>query len=138
MLRSSIRWHEVDSLHVCHSVALDTAEIKFQIPESLTGSIYYADALSSILQSKVAKEKYILPGEALVNPAGDFLVSFGDGNSVRVFAIRQQGIEPKPVLSVPTNLESNVVMVQWALGQHVREWESELQVLQKLAYRNPR
>jgi hypothetical protein len=50
---------------------------------------------------------------------------------VRIFAIKQQGIEPKLALSAATNLESNVVMVQWALGKHVREWESELQSLQK-------
>jgi len=115
--------------HVCRDG--DTYEIKFPIPESLTGPAYHADTLLSLLQSKVAKDNYILPGEALLNPAGDFLVAFGYSPPVRIFGIRPQAIEPKPVLSVPTTLESNVVMVQWALGRHVREWESKLQALQE-------
>jgi hypothetical protein len=121
--------------HVCRDG--DTYEIKFPVPESLTGPTYHADTLSSLLQLKVAKDNYILPGEALLTPAGDFLVAFGYGDSVRIFAIKQQGIEPKPVLSAATNLESNVVMVQWALGRHVREWESELQSLQKIHWPEP-
>ena len=58
-------------------------------------------------------------------------MSFGYRLPVRIFGIKPQGIESKPALSVPTTLESNVVMVQWALGKHVREWESEPQSLQK-------
>jgi hypothetical protein len=115
--------------HVC--LGGDTYEIKFPIPESLTGPTYHSDTLLSLLQSKAAKDSFILPNEALLTPAGDFLVAFGYGDSVRIFAIKQQGIEPEPVLSAPTNLESNVVMMQWALGKHVREWESELQSLQQ-------
>ena len=57
-------------------------------------------------------------------------MAFGYGDSVRIFATKPQGIEPKPALSASSNRESNVVMVQWALGKHVREWESELQSLQ--------
>jgi hypothetical protein len=120
---------DFNSPHVCGDG--DTYDIKFPIPESLTGPTYHADTLSSLLQSKVAKDNYILPGEALLTPAGDFLVAFGYSPPVRIFGIKPQGIEPKPALSVPTNLESNVVMVQWALGKHVREWESELQSLQR-------
>jgi hypothetical protein len=41
-------------------------------------------------------------------------VAFGYSPPVKIFAIKQQGIEPKPVLSASTNLEANVVMVQWA------------------------
>ena len=114
--------------HVCGDG--DTYEIKFPIPESLTGPTYHAGTLSSLLQSKLAKDNGILPGEALLTPAGDFLVAFGYGESARIFGIKQQGIELKPALSASTKLESNVVMVQWALGKHVREWESELQSLQ--------
>lgn len=77
----------------------------------------------------MAKDNNIVPTEALLTPAGDFLVDLTYG--VRIFAIKQQGIEPKLVLSAATNLESNVVMVQWALGKHTREWESELQSLQQ-------
>lgn len=113
--------------HVCHDG--QTYEIKFPIPESLTGPTYHADTLSLLLQSKVAKDNNIVPTDALLTPAGDFLVDLSYG--VRIFAIKQQGIEPKLALSAATNLESNVVMVQWALGKHVREWESELQSLQK-------
>jgi hypothetical protein len=58
---------------------------------------------------------------------------FSYGEAVRVYGIKQQAIEPKPALSVltSTSLGSgfNVVMVQWALGKHVPEWESELQSL---------
>ncbi|MGA3172686.1 MAG: hypothetical protein ABSE62_16920, partial [Chthoniobacteraceae bacterium] len=135
LAKSWVLASDFNTPHVCRGG--DTYEIKFPIPESLTGSTYHADTLSLILQSKVAKENYILSGEALLNPAGDFLVSFGYGDPVRVFAIRPQGVEPKPALSVPTNLAANVVMVQWALGRHVGEWESELQLLQKTRLPEP-
>lgn len=50
---------------------------------------------------------------------------FSHGEPVRVYAMKQQAIEPKPALSVLTaaSLSSgfNVVMIQWALGKHVRE-----------------
>ena len=59
---------------------------------------------------------------------------FSYAEPVRIFGIKQQALESKPALSVFTshNLGGgfNVVMVQWALGKHVREWESELQSLQ--------
>ena len=112
--------------HVCRDG--QTYEIKFPIPESLTGPTYHADTLLSILQSKWAKDNKIVSTEALLTPAGDFLVDLSYG--VRIYARKRQGIEPKPALSA-ANLESNVVMVQWALGKHVREWESELQSLQE-------
>jgi hypothetical protein len=91
----------------------------------------------SLLKSKVAKDNYILPGEAVLTPAGDFLMASGHefsyGEAVRVYALKQQAIEPGPALSVltSTSLGSgfNVAMVQWALGKHVPEWESELQSL---------
>jgi hypothetical protein len=113
--------------HVCGDG--DRYEIKFPIPESLTGPTYHASALLSLLESKAAKDDYILPGEALLTPAGDFLVALGHefshGEPVRVYAMKQQAIEPKPALSVLTaaSLSSgfNVVMIQWALGKHVRE-----------------
>ena len=120
---------DYSSPHVCGDG--QAYEIKFPVPESLTGPTYHASTLVSLLKSKVAEDNYILPGEALLTPGGDFLVAFGYSPPVRIFAIKQQRIEPKPALSAPTNLESNVVMVQWALGKHVREWESELQSLQK-------
>lgn len=126
---------DFNSPHVCGGG--DTYEIKSPIPQSLTGPTYHADTLSSVLQSKVAKDNYIVPGEAILAPAADFLVSLGYSPPVRIFAIKQQGIEAKPVLSVPLTLESNVVMVQWALGKHVREWESELQSLQKTHLKEP-
>jgi hypothetical protein len=113
--------------HVC--LGGDTYVIKFPIPGSLTGPTYHADTLSSFLQSKVAKDNNLVPTESLLTPAGDFLVDLSNG--VRVFAIKQEGLEPKPALSAATNLETNVVMVQWALGRHVREWEAELQSLQE-------
>jgi len=118
--------------HVCRDG--QTYEIKFPIPESLTGPTYHADTLLSILQSKWAKDNNIVPTEALLTPAGDFLLDLSYG--VSIFAIKQQGIEPKPALSA-ANRESNVVMVQWALGKHVREWESELQSLQKMRLPEP-
>jgi len=123
------------SPHVCGDGG--TYEIKFPIPESLTGPTYHANDLVSLLKSKAAKDNYILPGEALLTPAGDFLVAFGYSPPVKIFAIKQQGIEPKPVLSASTNLEASVVMVQWALGKHVSEWEFELQSLQKTALPEP-
>jgi hypothetical protein len=119
--------------HVCHDGK--TYEIKFPIPESLTGPTYHARTLLSILQSKWAKDNNIVPTDALLTPGGDFLLDLSYG--VRIFAIKQQGIEPKLALSAATNLESNVVMVQWALGKHVREWESELQSLQKTRLPEP-
>jgi hypothetical protein len=121
------------SPHVCGDG--DTYEIKFPVPESLIGSTYHADTLLSLLQSKVAKDNNLVPNEALLTTAGDFLVDLSYG--ARVFAIKPQGIEPKPALPPSTNLESNVVMVQWALGKHVREWESELQSLQKIHLPEP-
>jgi hypothetical protein len=112
--------------HVCHDGK--TYEIKFPIPESITGPTYHADTLLSLLQSNGAKDNHTVATEALLSPAGDFLVDLSYG---AIFSIKQRGIEPKPVLAPSTNLESNVVMVQWALGKHVREWEAELQSLQK-------
>jgi len=122
--------------HVC--LGGDTYKIKFPIPESLTGPTYHPSTLLSLLKSKVATDNFILPNGALLTPAGDFLVAFGHEFSyaepVRIFGIKQQALESKPALSVFTshNLGGgfNVVMVQWALGKHVREWESELQSLQ--------
>ncbi len=127
---------DLNSPHVCGDGF--TYKIKFPIPESLTGSTYHASTLLSLLKSKVATDNFILPNEALLTPAGDFLVAFGhdfsNGEPVRIFGIKQQALEPKPALSVFTssNLGGgfNVVMVQWALGKHVREWESELHSLQ--------
>jgi hypothetical protein len=118
---------DFDAPHVC--LGGETYVIKFPIPESLAGPTYHADTLLLLLQSKVAKDNNLVPTEALLTPAGDFLVDLSYG--ARIFAVKPQGIEPKPALSAATNLESNVVMVQWALGKHVREWESELQSLQK-------
>jgi hypothetical protein len=52
---------------------------------------------------------------------------------VRVYRISQQGIEAKPILSVSTSARPswgfNVVMLQWALGKYVAQWESELKSL---------
>jgi hypothetical protein len=68
----------------------DTYEIKFPIPESLTGPTYHASAVLSLLKSKAAKGNYVLHGEAVLTPAGDFLVTFGHeflfGEAVRVYA----------------------------------------------------
>jgi hypothetical protein len=126
---------DYNSPHVCGDG--QTYEIKFPIPESLTGPIYHASNLVSLLKSKVAKDTNILPGQALLTPAGDFLVAFGYSPPAKIFAIKQQGIEPKPVLSASTNLQANVVMVQWAVGKHVSEWESELQSLQRTPLPEP-
>ena len=115
--------------HVCRDG--QTYEFDFPIPESLTGPIYRADTLSSLLKSKVAKDNHILSGEALVTPAGDFLLAFGYGPPVKIFSVKPQGIQPEPALFAFTNMESNVVMVQWAKGKRVGEWETELQSLQK-------
>jgi hypothetical protein len=79
----------------------------------------------------------LVPGKALFTPVGDFLVAFGYSPPVKIFAIKPQGIEPRSVLSASTNLEANVVMVQWALGKQVSEWESEFQSLQKTALPEP-
>jgi hypothetical protein len=121
--------------HVCGDG--DTYPINFAIPESLTGPAYHTDALPSLFKSKVAVENQI-PGEALLTPAGDFLVTFEGplyGEAVRVYSVKQRVIEPKPALSVFTHAGSgggfDVVMVQWALGRHVADWESELQAFQK-------
>jgi hypothetical protein len=126
---------DYSSPHVCGDG--ETYEIKFPIPESLTGPTYHASDLASILKSKVAKDNCILPGEALLTPAGDFLLDFGYSPPMKIFAIKQQGIESKPALSGSANLGSNVVMVQWALGKHVSEWESELQSLEKTPFPVP-
>jgi hypothetical protein len=121
--------------HVCGDG--DTYEIKIPIPESLTGPTYHDSTLLSLLKSKVAMDNAVLPGKAFLTPSGDFLVALGAfsyGEPVRIFSIKQQAIEPKPALSVFTSTSLgwgfNVVMVQWALGKHVGEWESELQSLQ--------
>jgi hypothetical protein len=122
--------------HVCSGG--DSYEIRFAIPESLTGPTYHASTLLSLLKSKVAKDNYVLPGEAVLTPTEDFLVAFGHefsyGEAARIYAIKQQAIDPKPALSVFTSTSLswgfNVVMVQWALGKHDHEWESELQSLQ--------
>lgn len=116
--------------HVCGGG--NTYEIDFPIAESLTGPTYHASDLMQLLQSKMAKDNSILPGEAVLTPAGDFLV---DLDALTVYGIKQQALEAKPALSVlvPSSPDSgfNIVMVQWALGKHVREWEAELQSLQK-------
>jgi hypothetical protein len=125
--------------HVCGDGG--TYEIKFPLPVSLTGPTYHTDTLSSLLQSKETKKNYIFPGQALLTPVGDFLVALGFRPPIRIFGIKPDGIETEPVLSLPTNLESNgesnVVMVQWALGKHVRKWESELESLQKTRLPDP-
>lgn len=116
----------------------------FPIPESLTGPTYHANTLLSLLKSKVATDNSILPNEALLTPAGDFLVAFGVFSyrePVRIFGIKQQALERKPALSVFTSTSLgwgfNVVMVQWALGKHVREWNPNSTRSKQLTSRNP-
>jgi hypothetical protein len=66
-----------------------------------------------------------------MTPDGDFLIGFDD--PIRVFRVENQIIQSDPITSVPNDHKLignfNLVMVQWALGKHVAEWESQLKSL---------
>ena len=64
-------------------------------------------------------------------------MAFGYTPPVRVYAIQQQRISANPAVSASSTLKSNVVMVQWALGKHIKEWEPELQLLQNIHFPEP-
>ena len=117
--------------HVCNGG--DTYEVKFQIPESVTGVSYHTSALTSLLKSMAAKDIHVYPYDVLLSPTGDFLVAFGNfsfDEAIRIFEVRQQSLSLAPLLSVSTHTNLgwgfNVVMIQWAVGKHVAHWESDL------------
>jgi len=113
--------------HVCNGG--DNYEIKFPIPQSITGVEYHADLLSALLKSDSAKKNGIPANSSLLTPDGDFLIA----PAFAVFQVENHVIQAKPALSMPagvqTSGEFNVVMIQWAMGKHVAEWESELKSL---------
>jgi hypothetical protein len=119
--------------HVCNGG--DTYEVKFPLPASIAGTSYHADALASIVASSATKDLSI-SSHARLTPDGNFLIAFGDFEydvPLRVFNVKQQIVDLKPVLSVSTHTNLswgfNLVMIQWALGSHVAAWESELKAL---------
>jgi hypothetical protein len=122
------------SPHVCGDG--DTYEIEFPIPAAITGLTYHPDALPALLKSKLAQDNGIRPNGAFLTPSADFLVgfdAFANTELVRVFRMKDHALDPKPALSVFTNTnlgwEFNLVMIQWALGKHVAQWESDLKAL---------
>jgi hypothetical protein len=113
--------------HVCNGG--DNYEIDFPIPQSITGVEYHADLLSALLKSDAAKKNSISAKSSLLTPGGDFLVLL----PYTVFQVENHTVQSKPAFSAPTvtqtDGEFNVVMIQWATGKHVAEWESELKSL---------
>jgi hypothetical protein len=117
--------------HVCS--AGDTYEIKFQIPESVAGISYHVSVLSSLIKSSAAKDIGVFSNEVLLSPSGDVLVAFGNfsfDEAIRIFEVKQQSLSATPLLSVSTHTSLswgfNVVMIEWAIGKHVAQWESDL------------
>jgi hypothetical protein len=120
--------------HVCNGG--DRYEIKFQIPQSVTGTEYHASTLATLLKSPAAKKAGIYPNEAaLLTPAGDFLVVFNEAAALNIFEVKQQTLTAAPILAVSP--ESNLVMIQWALGKHVAEWETELRRIASVPLQEP-
>ncbi len=120
--------------HVCNGG--DRYEIKFQIPKSVTGTEYHASTLATLLKSPAAKKAGIYSNEAaLLTPAGDFLVVFNEAAALNIFEVKQQTLTAAPILAVSP--ESNLVMIQWALGKHVAEWETELRRIASVPLQEP-
>jgi hypothetical protein len=113
--------------HVCNGG--DSYKINFPIPQSITGVEYHLDLLSAIVKSDAAKKNRIPANSSFLTPGGDFLIA----PVFAVFQVENRAIQSKPALSVPSGAqldgECNVVMIQWAVGRHVAEWESELKAL---------
>jgi hypothetical protein len=113
--------------HVCNGGG--NYEIKFPVPRSITGAEYHADLLAAILKSDTAKKNGIRANDCLLTPDGDFLIE----PPFSVFQVENHTIQTKPAFSVPTSVQTsveiNVVMIQWAMGKHVAEWESELKAI---------
>jgi hypothetical protein len=122
-----------------------TYQIPFHVPAPLTGTNYNADALSRLMNSPIARKLEITGGDSILTPAGDFLIIFGPANApypegllrnsgpLQVFPVAGLSIGDAPALSITDGSartpDYSVVMVQWAFGQHVAEWESALKAI---------
>lgn len=130
--RSAKTWTLVGNYnagHVCNGGA--DYEIKFPVPQSIAGVQYHADALRSLLKSNVAEKNRIRIDDSLLTPDGNFLITFN--GDIQIFQVENHTIQGAPTVSVPNDKNPignfNVVMIQWALGKHVAEWEAELKAI---------
>lgn len=133
------------SPHVCNGG--DTYEIKFPIRESLIGKQYGASKLVPLSKTAAAEYRFD-PNDAALTPAGNFLVAFNPPyGPITIFQVSGQALRAAPVLSVPVisdkesnplmKWECNVVMLQWAVGKYVKQWESELKKIAATPLREP-
>jgi hypothetical protein len=99
-------------------------EVDFTVPSPVLGGRFGRHALSplrdSVLAQKLAAEKF----DFALSPAHDVLVFFG--NPIRVFRFEDQRLSASSLLSVSDRSSSLPVMVQWATGKYVTEWERKL------------
>jgi len=95
-------------------------EVKFTPPTSVVGSVPVSSRGSAM-----AKKLSALQRDSVLTPASDFLITFG--NPIQIFRVDGQQLSAAPVLSIP-NAENGAspVMVQWALGKHVIQWDAAL------------
>jgi hypothetical protein len=119
----------------------DTFEIKYQLASSVTGGDYHGSTLSSLSRTK-SPGRYSADGEdAVLTPAGDFLVTLGDGAAphaegfvtaygpIEVFPVNGESLGAASVLSVALTSDFSVVMLQWSVGKYVAHWESDLKAI---------
>lgn len=56
--------------------------------------------------------------------------NFSFDEAIRIFEVKQGSLSATPLLSVTTHTSLswgfNIVMIEWAAGKHVAEWESVL------------
>jgi hypothetical protein len=129
---------DFDSPHVCNDGY--SYEIKFPIPESFIGKQYKEGAHLSLSKSASAKQNGINSNEAVLTPMGDFLIDFSPSyDPIKVFRVNGLSLGNAPVLSLSggSTGEFNVVLLQWAIGKHVGQWESELKAIASSPLKEP-
>jgi hypothetical protein len=97
-------------------------EVKFTPPAPVVGSV---STLAPRTGAAMAKKLSSLQRGSVLTPSGDFLITFG--NPIEIFRVDAQPLSAAPVRSIASAENSAFpVMVQWALGKHVIQWEAAL------------
>lgn len=111
-------------------------DVDFTLPVSVAGPTYRAAERDSMFETikRVATRKY----DSVLTPAGDFLIMFD--LPIRVYGVNRNALAAAPSLSIPNNGGDGVpVMIQWAMGRFVAQWESSLrEIAVSLAKEPPR
>jgi hypothetical protein len=129
------QWVVMSTYSMSHACGGDQAyELNLAAPASLVGSGFGRKALSPPSGSATAKKLVSEQYDLVLAPGRDFLIFFG--NPITVFGVNGQELSAAPVLSAASEVRNSTpVMVQWALGKHVTEWESALREIAAKAAR---